>query len=95
MRPVFATAFRWGSLRGEHTVGSHIDVSHVAPTPIGPHVKADVELLAVEGRKLRFRVWCFDALERIGEGTHERAIIRMASFLRRVEAKHLVAGKSG
>jgi fluoroacetyl-CoA thioesterase len=107
MPPVFATAFMVGFgestciealrpylLEGEHTVGTHIDMSHVAATPIGLHVKADVELVAVEGRKLRFRVRCFDALELIGEGTHERAVIRTASFLGRVEAKRLDAAKS-
>jgi len=100
MPPVFATAFMVGFVEwtcieavrahlsdGEQTVGTHIDMSHMAATPAGLHVTAEVELLAVEGRKLRFRVRCYDDRESIGEGTHERAIIRAASFAAKVEAK--------
>jgi fluoroacetyl-CoA thioesterase len=100
MPPVFATAFMVGFMEwtciealrpylapGEHTVGTHVDMSHVAATPAGLAVTAEVELVAVEGRKLRFRVSLRDEREPIGEGFHERAIIRTESFLRRVEAK--------
>jgi fluoroacetyl-CoA thioesterase len=106
MPPVFATAFMVGfvewtcieALRphlseGEQTVGTRIDMSHVAATPVGLQVRAEVELMAVEGRKLQFRVRCFDDRELIGEGTHERAIIRPASFATRLEAKRNVGGK--
>jgi fluoroacetyl-CoA thioesterase len=82
-------------LDGEHTVGTLIEMSHVAATPIGMHVRAEVELLAVEGRKLSFRVKCFDDRELIGEGSHERAIVRTASFLDRVETKRLSAARPG
>jgi fluoroacetyl-CoA thioesterase len=108
MPPVFATAFMVGFveatciealrpylLDGEHTVGTLIEMSHVAATPIGMHVRAEVELLAVEGRKLSFRVKCFDDRELIGEGSHERAIVRTASFLDRVETKRLSAARPG
>jgi fluoroacetyl-CoA thioesterase len=108
MPPVFATAFMVGFvewtciealrpylLDGEHTVGTSIRMSHVAATPIGLSVRAEVELLAVDGRKLAFRARCFDDRELIGEGAHERAIIRAASFLDKVEAKRLGAGKRG
>jgi fluoroacetyl-CoA thioesterase len=107
MPPVFATAFMVGFveatcidalrpylLDGEHTVGIRVDMSHVAATPIGMHVRAEVELLAVDGRKLSFRVKCFDDCEPIGEGTHERAIIRSKSFIAKVESKRLSAAKS-
>jgi fluoroacetyl-CoA thioesterase len=100
MPPVFATAFMVGFMEwtciealrphlapGEHTVGTHVDMSHVAATPAGLAVTAEVELVAVEGRKLRFRVSLRDERELIGEGFHERAIIRTESFLRRVAAK--------
>jgi len=76
---------------GEHTVGTHVDMSHMAATPAGLTVTAEVELIAVEGRKLRFRVALRDEREPIGEGFHERSIIRTESFLRRVKAKRAAA----
>jgi fluoroacetyl-CoA thioesterase len=104
MPPVFATAFMVGFMEwtciealrpylapGEHTVGTHVDMSHIAATPAGFTVTAEVELVAVEGRKLRFRVALRDECEPIGEGFHERAIIRTESFMRRVAAKRSAA----
>jgi fluoroacetyl-CoA thioesterase len=100
MPPVFATAFMVGfveatcieALRpylaeGQRTVGIHVDLSHTAATPIGMTVTADVELIAVEGRRLRFKVDCRDDQETIGSGFHDRAIIDTAKFLARVQAK--------
>lgn len=58
----------------------------MAATPIGMPVTAEVELIAVEGRRLRFRVACRDEVETIGEGYHERAII---------DARHLMTGIEG
>jgi fluoroacetyl-CoA thioesterase len=99
MPPVFATAFmvafiEWACIEalrpfldpGERTVGTHIDVSHVAATPVGLTVTADVELVAVEGRKLRFKVACSDDKGPIGNGFHERAVIDLAKFMARVAA---------
>ena len=100
MPPVFATAFmvafiEWTcveALRGhlgpdERTVGTHVDVSHVAATPIGMTVTAEVELVAVDRRKLRFKVSCRDEAGLIGEGYHERAVIQQEKFMARVLAK--------
>ena len=100
MPPVFATAFMVGFIEwaciealrpyldaGERTVGIHVDVSHTAATPVGLTVTAEVELVAVEGRKLRFRIACCDDAGPIGEGFHERAIIDVAHFMARVSAK--------
>lgn len=99
MPPVFATAFMVGfiewaciellrsALPSEFkTVGTHIDVSHVTATPVGMTVTADVELISIEGRGLRFHVQCFDEAGLIGEGGHERAIVDSAKFLKRVLA---------
>ncbi|MBS0985918.1 thioesterase family protein [Acetobacter thailandicus] len=93
MPPVFATAMMIGFIEQtcvealrpyltteQRTVGTHVDVSHVAPTPVGMTVKAEVELLTVEGRKLRFRVRCLDEVGLIGEGEHERMIIDFDRF---------------
>ena len=72
---------------GEHSLGIAVDVSHVAPTPVGMEVRAEVELVAVEGRRLTFAVKVFDEGGLIGEGRHQRAVIAVARFLERVQAK--------
>ncbi len=72
---------------GEHSVGVHVDVSHVAATPVDMEIRAEVELIAVEGRRLTFAVKAFDEQGLIGEGRHQRAIIAVERFLERVRAK--------
>lgn len=72
---------------GQATVGTHLDVSHDAATPIGMKVWAESELIAVEGRKLVFNVSAYDECGLIGKGTHERFIINKEKFMARVEAK--------
>ena len=72
---------------GEGTVGTRLDVTHDAATPIGLTVWAEAELTAVEGRKLTFAVSAYDQRERIGGGTHERFIIKPEKFLARAQAK--------
>ena len=69
------------------TVGVRLDVKHMAPSPLGAEVRARAELVQVEGRRLVFRVEAFDAHERIGEGTHERAIVDAARLQARADAK--------
>lgn len=100
MPPVFATAFLVGfvewtcveALRpylepGQKTVGMHVDLSHSAATPVGMTVTADVELVAIEGRKLRFKAICRDDAEVISEGHHERFIIDADRFMARLSKK--------
>ena len=72
---------------GYQTVGTRLDVSHTAATPVGMRVVAYAEVSKVEGRKLTFRVWAEDAVERIGEGTHERIIVNVERFDVRTQAK--------
>lgn len=72
---------------GEGTVGTRLDVTHDAATPIGMKVWAEAEVTAVEGRKLTFAVSAFDEAGKIGGGVHERAIIRTDKFLARAQAK--------
>lgn len=73
--------------QGYQTVGAHLDIKHLAPTPVGFRVTARAELTQVDDRRLTFRVEAFDDLERIGEGAHERVIIDTARFLSRLQAK--------
>jgi len=72
---------------GQLTVGAALDVKHLAPTPMGMRVTAHAELLAVDGRMLTFHVEAHDEREKVGEGTHVRAIINLDRFLARVKAK--------
>ena len=72
---------------GQLTVGASLDVKHLAPTPMGMRVTARAELLAVDGRMLTFRVEARDEREKVGEGTHIRAIIVLDRFLARVQSK--------
>lgn len=72
---------------GYRTVGVAVNVRHLAATPVGMKVRAQARLVAVDGRKLTFRVEAFDEAERIGEGEHRRVVIDLERFEERVEAK--------
>ncbi len=72
---------------GKATVGVHLDVRHLAPTPVGMEVRVRAELVAVEGKMLTFKVEAFDAVEKVGEGTHVRAVIDTAKFAAKLAAK--------
>jgi len=72
---------------GDRTVGTHLDVSHLAPTPVGMEVVAGAELIAVEGRKLTFRVEVRDERDLVGEGIHRRVIINRDRFQAGAEKK--------
>jgi fluoroacetyl-CoA thioesterase len=71
----------------ETTVGTRLDVTHLAATPVGAAVHAEATLTAVEGRALTFAVVAFDAHEKIGEGVHQRAVVLRSRFLARLAAK--------
>ena len=72
---------------GHQTVGTRLDITHVAATPVGLRVSAGAEVVRVEGRRLTFRVWADDEAERIGEGTHERIVVDVSRFDKRAQAK--------
>lgn len=72
---------------GHQTVGTRLDITHVAATPVGLRVKATAEVTRVEGRRVTFRVWADDERERIGEGTHERIVVEVSRFDRRTQDK--------
>lgn len=69
------------------TVGTQLNVKHLAATPIGMTVTCETELVKVDGNRLEFRVSCHDDLDLIGEGTHERYIIDNEKFMSRVNKK--------
>jgi predicted thioesterase len=72
---------------GFDTVGTHVDVYHLAAAPIGAMVTFTAEVVAEDGRRVQFRVEARDETEKIGEGTHERAIINVAKFATRLAEK--------
>ena len=72
---------------GQSTVGTLVNVHHLAATPVGQTVRANAELVEVDGRRLVFQVVAYDELEKIGEGRHERFIIDEGRFLNRVAKK--------
>ena len=72
---------------GHQTVGTRLEVTHVAATPVGLRVRAGAEVVRVDGRRITFRVWADDEAERIGEGTHERIVIDVSRFDKRAQAK--------
>lgn len=72
---------------GQQSVGTLVNVKHLAATPIGATVTATVELIEVNGRRLTFKVRAHDGVDLIGEGLHERALIDLARFEAKVQAK--------
>ena len=72
---------------GEGTVGSKMEMSHIAPTPIGKKVWCESELLEIDRKRLVFKVTAFDESGMIGEGMHERFIINNEKFLRKANEK--------
>ncbi|MCP1625283.1 thioesterase family protein [Pseudomonas nitroreducens] len=105
MPPVFATAMMIGFIEQtcieglrpfltpeQRTVGTLVDVSHIAATPVGMTVTASVELTAIDGKTLVFRVECRDEAGVIGAGTHRRAIIDLQRFVQRLGEKSAASG---
>ena len=72
---------------GQTTVGSHIDVCHLAATPVGMRVHARSVLITIEERKLIFKIQAWDEVELIGEADHERFIVDEARFVAKVQKK--------
>lgn len=69
------------------SVGTSLNVKHVSATPLGMEVRFESELTEVDGRRLVFSVKAFDKAGLIGEGTHERFLIKNESFLKKAEQK--------
>ena len=72
---------------GSGTVGTELNVKHVAATPIGMQVTCETELVEVDGRRLVFHVKASDEAGLIGEGTHERFIINNEKFQSKANGK--------
>ncbi len=72
---------------GYQSLGTHLDVHHIAATPVGMKVRATAEVTAVNGRTVIFKVSVHDEKDLIGHGTHERVVVNVAKFDARVQQK--------
>jgi fluoroacetyl-CoA thioesterase len=72
---------------GYQSLGTHLDVHHVAATPVGMKVRACAEVVRIEGRTISFNVKAEDEKDLIGHGTHERMVVNVAKFDERVQKK--------
>ena len=104
MPEVFATGFMVGLMEwtcikllephldtGEGSLGTHIDVSHKAATPIGFTVTVEAECVELRGPRARFKLVAHDGVDEIGAGTHERFIVAWDRFNRGVDTKRAKA----
>ena len=73
--------------QGESAVGTAIAVEHLAATPVGHEVRAEAEVVKVQGKRIEFKVSARDETEEIGRGTHQRMVIDLASFNQRLAKK--------
>ena len=71
----------------ESALGTRVDVRHLAATPVGRSVTANAQVIAVDGRRIEFRIDATDGIEQIGTGVHERMIVDRAKFAERLNAK--------
>ena len=76
-----------GLAEGEITLGTHIDLEHHKPVPVGFIVRTEVELVLVDGPRISFAVQVFDEQEAVAEGTHERYVLQREKFLHKLEEK--------
>ena len=72
---------------GQGQVGLSVNIRHLAPTPIGKKVRAETEHVAIDRRKLTFKVAVHDDVEQVGEAEHERFVIDVAKYIERLKKK--------
>ena len=69
------------------TVGTELNIQHISATPVGLEVRAEAEVIAVEGKVITFEVKAFDEAGEIGKGTHKRVIVNTQKFLEKAYDK--------
>lgn len=72
---------------GQGQVGLQVNIRHMAPTPLGKPVRCEVELVAIDRRKLTFKMKVFDDVEQIGEAEHDRYVVDLDKYMARLKAK--------
>lgn len=72
---------------GDTSVGTNINIAHLAPTPPGATVHSEATLLSIEGKILKFKVVARDHKDKIGEGSHDRVIVNKDRFSAKANSK--------
>jgi fluoroacetyl-CoA thioesterase len=72
---------------GESALGTHVDLRHLAATPVGQRVIGEAKVTNVDGRRIEFSIRATDGNEEIGVGTHERVVVRLSKLSERMKAK--------
>lgn len=72
---------------GEGSVGTHVDVRHLAAAPDGAEIESTAEVIGVDGRRVRFAVAARWGETLVMQGTHERAVVDLARFLAKVQPR--------
>ncbi len=72
---------------GESVLGTHVDVRHLAPTPVGQRVTGEAIVTKVDGRRIEFSIRAINGNDEIGVGTHERVVLQLSKLFERMKAK--------
>jgi fluoroacetyl-CoA thioesterase len=72
---------------GEISLGTHVDIAHLAATPVGLIVRTEVEVIKTDGKRVEFAFAAFDEREKVADGTHERYVTTREKFKERLEEK--------
>jgi fluoroacetyl-CoA thioesterase len=72
---------------GESALGTHVDVRHLAATPVGRRVIGEAKVTNVDGRRIEFSIRATDGNEEVGVGTHERVVVQLSKLSERMKAK--------
>lgn len=72
---------------GQTSVGISVNIEHKSPTPIGLKVRAEVEIIAIDGKKIKFDARVFDSVSEIGSGSHSRFIVDSKKFQSKADSK--------
>ncbi len=72
---------------GESALGTHVDVRHLAATPVGQRVVGEAKVTGVDGRRIEFAIRATDGTEEIGVGTHERVVVVLSKLIERMKSR--------
>jgi predicted thioesterase len=72
---------------GQGQVGTLVTIRHLGPTPMGKTVRAEAELVAIDRRRLSFKVKVYDDAEQVGEAEHERFVIDLDKYFEKLKKK--------
>ncbi len=94
MEGASAAAIQPSLSAGQTSVGTAVNITHLAATPIGMRVRVRAQVIAVDGRRVTLQVEAFDDQEKIGAGTHTRAVVDVARFADKLVKKNSQTAES-